>query len=130
MNIRDWKEFINKLSSDFNENRITIEVGSKKYQIDSVQLTSKHLVITTKDEQFTDTIFDDVSATTLKCISWNKHIKLQMVKSTKEATGLGLKAAKDLIDADVPFIIATGKSDAEYATLKNYFPDDTEFEIE
>lgn len=130
MNIRDIKEFINKLSSDFNDKQLSIEVGSKSYQVEDVQLTSSKLVITTKEEKFSDTIFDAVIATTLKCISWNTGIKLQMVKATKEATGLGLKDSKDLIDANIPFTVACGKSEEEYIRLKNFFPDGAMFEIE
>lgn len=130
MIIKQVKEFLKRLSSDFDDNKIVLNVNGKHFNIHDFYLTGNELIVEGEEEKFKDTVFDDDTTSSLKCINWNTSIKLQMVKAYKEATGLGLRESKDIIDANVPFVVAVGKSNAEYETLKAIFPDDTEFEIE
>lgn len=128
MNIKQVKDFLNKLSGDFNNNKISLQLDGKDYNISDFYLTANTLIVEGEEQKFKDTIFDDTVVTTLRCIDWNRNTKLAMVKALKSTIGLGLKDAKRIIDEDIPFIVATGKTSEEYNSIKTEFPPGTIFE--
>ncbi|MFV2015960.1 MAG: ribosomal protein L7/L12 [Candidatus Heimdallarchaeota archaeon] len=128
MKIKELKYFLNSLSTDFNEHKISIKVDSQQYDVRDLKLFKDRFILTA-EEHFKETIFDEVDST-LTCTNWDRNFKLQMVKALKGVTKLGLKEAKDIIDDDQAFVVATGKMKSEYLNIIKKFPEHAIFDID
>lgn len=128
MKINDIKYFLNSLSTDFNKLKVSVKLGGQNYDIRDFKLFNDKLEIIA-EENFKETLFDEIGSS-LRCMDWNRQYKLQMVKALKEATDLGLKEAKEIIDDDRSFVVATGKTKSEYLQMIEKFPDHAKFDMD
>jgi len=139
MNIKEFKNILNKLSNDFDNDDATILVDNVKYNLNDIVISKNDIMFTVEETptiverpKSVDTIFDEESLSALIMTGYNENLLLHTVKAIKTVTGLGLKDSKHLMDTlkddKKPIIIATGKSHEEYEEIKKQFPDGTTFE--